>query len=169
MKLFIDTSQPIFFVAWISDDNKCISFVEKETKYKVEEIADFFNSVEDISLIKEIYINIGPGSFTGSRIALLYVRTIIQVFSHIKLFTIDSFSLLSSEGQNKCIYATKNKLYCFDGKQISIVENEGQLTSINFQDVVNNFENYIHKFKLTDIKNVQPLYVGDFQVGEIKK
>lgn len=169
MKLFIDTSQPIFFAAWISDDYKCISFVEKETKYKVEEIVDFFNNVEDVSLIKEIYINIGPGSFTGSRIALLYVRTIIQVFNNIKLFIIDSFSLLSSTDKNKCIYATKNKSYCFDGKHISIIENANKLTPIDFQDIVNNFENYIHKFKLTNVKNAQPLYVGDFQVGEIKK
>lgn len=169
MKLFIDTSQPTFCAALFSSSNQVIQSIQKQTKYKVEEIIDFFNHINQINKIKEIYINLGPGSFTGSRIALLYVRTIIQINSGIKLLTTNTFSLLPSTSSKQYIYATKNKAYCFDGKTITLTEYQGPLMEINYQDLIQHFEHYLKFFELNDVQNAAPLYIGQFQIGASKK
>lgn len=169
MKLFIDTSQPTFCAALFSSSNQPVTSVQKQTKYKVEEIIDFFNHIDCFDEIKEIYINLGPGSFTGSRIALLYIRTIIQIKTQIKLWTTNTFLLLHPTSSKQYIYATKNKAYCFDGKTITLEEYQGPLMEINYQDLIEHFANYLEFFELNDVQNVEPLYVGQFQIGASKK
>lgn len=168
LKLFIDTSQPTFCATLFNQDYQVIEIVEKQTKYKVEEIINFFNKIDCIDRIKTIYINLGPGSFTGCRIALLYIRTIIQIYPDIKLWTTNTFFLLPSK-QKQYIYATKNKAYCFDGKKIKMVETKEPLMEINYQHLVHHFQNYLKFFQLSNIENVKPLYIGQFQIGAIKK
>ncbi len=94
MKLFIDSSQSIFIAALI-DNNKVIFSSKIETKYKVEEIIQFFDRVPNLHNIHCIYINLGPGSFTGARIALLYIRTLAQLNHKIQVYTSNTYLLLS--------------------------------------------------------------------------
>ena len=90
MKLFIDSSQSRFIAALI-ENNKVIFSSNIETKYKVEEIIKFFDNVPNLHKIEDIYINLGPGSFTGARIALLYVRTLAQLNNQIKIYTTNTY------------------------------------------------------------------------------
>ena len=53
----------------------------------VEDIIKFFDNIPNLHKIEDIYINLGPGSFTGARIALLYVRTLAQLNNQIKKLT----------------------------------------------------------------------------------
>ena len=176
MTLFIDSSQSIFAAA-IFESNKSIYTCHVDTKYKVEEIINFFSNLPYFDNIKNIYINCGPGSFTGSRIALLYVRTIAQIKDDIKLFTTNTYKLLSKQYKfgrlflSKKFYipATKNKSYCLESNKISIVDKRHKEVQIDYKDIFNNFAKYLDIFEQNETPTIQPIYASNPQIGEIKK
>ncbi len=174
MKLFIDSTQERFVAAIIDKNNKTSFSSNVETKYKVEEIINFFDLI-DVNLITQIYINLGPGTFTGSRISLLYVRTLAQLNSNIQIYVSNTFDILSK--QNKKIFfanrfyikATKNKSYYFNGKEIDVVDKSKKEKLINYKDILDNFNEYIDIFKLINLEELLPYYVISPQIGVIKK
>lgn len=173
MKLFIDSSQSQFIAALI-EKNRVIFSSKIDTKYKVEEIIKFFNNVPNLHKIEDIYINLGPGSFTGARIALLYVRTLAQLNNKIKIYTTNTYSLLSSLNkkffQRKFfIFATKNKSYLLTNKSIKIVDKHNKESQINYDLLLSNFEKYHNNFSISSIENLKPIYASQPQIGEIKK
>lgn len=174
MKLFIDSSQKKFIACLFDNSYKPIYKSIIETKYKVEEIINFFDHVPHFNEIEQIYINIGPGSFTGSRIALLYVRTMAQLNSNIKIYCSTTFEIINQQIKksifNKKIYinATKNKSYCWTKEEISIVDKNKKEIEINYDDLINNFEKYISIFEIKHLENIKPIYVGEPQIGEMK-
>ena len=173
MKLFIDSSQSRFIAALI-ENNKVIFASNIETKYKVEEIIKFFENVPNLHDIHNIYINLGPGSFTGARIALLYVRTLAQLNNKIKIYTTNTYSLLSSLNkkflQRKFfIFATKNKSYLLTNKSVKIVNKHAKESEINYDLLLSNFDKFLNTFTLSSLENLQPTYASQPQIGEIKK
>lgn len=173
MKLFIDSSQSRFIAALI-ENNKVIFSSNIETKYKVEEIIKFFENVPNLHKIEDIYINLGPGSFTGARIALLYVRTLAQLNNQIKIYTTNTYSLLSSLNkkffQRKFfIFATKNKSYLLTNKSVKIVNKHAKESQINYDLLLSNFDKFLNTFTLSSLENLQPTYASQPQIGEIKK
>lgn len=173
MKLFIDSSQSRFIAALI-ENNKVIFSSNIETKYKVEEIIKFFDNIPNLHKIEDIYINLGPGSFTGARIALLYVRTLAQLNNKIKIYTANTYSLLSSLNkkffQRKFfIFATKNKSYLLTNKSVKIVNKHAKESQINYDLLLSNFDKFLNTFTLSSLENLQPTYASQPQIGEIKK
>ena len=173
MKLFIDSSQSRFIAALI-ENNKVIFASNIETKYKVEEIIKFFDNVPNLHKIEDIYINLGPGSFTGARIALLYVRTLAQLNNKIKIYTTNTYSLLSSLNkkffQRKFfIFATKNKSYLLTKKSVKVVNKHAKESQINYDLLLSNFDKFLNTFTLSSLENLQPTYASQPQIGEIKK
>ena len=173
MKLFIDSSQSRFIAALI-ENNKVIFASNIETKYKVEEIIKFFENVPNLHKIEDIYINLGPGSFTGARIALLYVRTLAQLNNQIKIYTTNTYSLLSSLNkkffQRKFfIFATKNKSYLLTNKSVKVVNKHAKESQINYDLLLSNFDKFLNTFTLSSLENLQPTYASQPQIGEIKK
>ena len=173
MKLFIDSSQSRFIAALI-ENNKVIFASNIETKYKVEEIIKFFDNVPNLHKIEDIYINLGPGSFTGARIALLYVRTLAQLNNQIKIYTTNTYSLLSSLNkkffQRKFfIFATKNKSYLLTNKSVKVVNKHAKESQINYDLLLSNFDKFLNTFTLSSLENLQPTYASQPQIGEIKK
>lgn len=173
MKLFIDSSQSRFIAALI-ENNKVIFSSNIETKYKVEEIIKFFDNIPNLHKIEDIYINLGPGSFTGARIALLYVRTLAQLNNQIKIYTTNTYSLLSSLNkkffQRKFfIFATKNKSYLLTNKSVKIVNKHAKESQINYDLLLSNFDKFLNTFTLSSLENLQPTYASQPQIGDIKK
>ena len=173
MKLFIDSSQSRFIAALI-ENNKVIFASNIETKYKVEEIIKFFDNIPNLHDIHNIYINLGPGSFTGARIALLYVRTLAQLNNQIKIYTTNTYSLLSSLNkkffQRKFfIFATKNKSYLLTNKSVKVVNKHAKESQINYDLLLSNFDKFLNTFTLSSLENLQPTYASQPQIGEIKK
>ena len=173
MKLFIDSSQSRFIAALIKN-NKVIFSSNIETKYKVEEIIKFFDNIPNLHNIHNIYINLGPGSFTGARIALLYVRTLAQLNNKIQIYITNTYLLLSSLNkkflQRKFfIFATKNKSYLLTNKSIKIVNKHNKESQINYDLLLSNFDKFLNIFTLSSKEHLQPIYASQPQIGEIKK
>ena len=98
MKLFIDTTQSMMMIAFFDQNWKVVKSFNLEVQQKVEQMLNFFNQLDQsfFKQLKTIYINLGPGSFTGSRIALLYVRTLAQM-QKLPVFTCSTFELIQTQ------------------------------------------------------------------------
>lgn len=176
MNIFLDTTQTDF-VACLFDEN----YNSKKqqiitTKHKVEEITNFFNNLLieyklKINDIKNFYINLGPGSFTGSRIALVYVRTIAQI-TNAKILTTNSFKLLGSEEEVLFLSANKNKSFQINLKNINnisetkLVDKSTKEKEINYKALLSSFKDKLILFEEEkDILKIKPKYGSMPQIG----
>ena len=133
MKLFIDTSNKKLILAIIDNENNVIDFFLEETNNDVVKNAlpyleklikkNNFN----ISDFDDYMITIGPGSFTGVKVALNIVRTINLVNPIKKIYTIDTFKLIDDKKRYIAIPFGKNKFYLKDKKhflsKVKIINN----------------------------------------------
>ena len=116
----------------------------------------------------------GPGSFTGARIALLYIRTLAQLNHKIQVYTSNTYLLLSILNKKLLkrqffIYATKNKSYLLTKKLIKVVNKRNKESQINYDLLLSNFDKYSDAFILSSLESLQPIYASHPQIGEIKQ
>lgn len=183
MKIFADSTGTDLIIILLNNENKIVDFIwDKNLLKKVEKIPQNFqdllikNQVK-IQDIKTIYLNIGPGTFTGSRISLVFFRTIAQIH-FIDFFTINSFEIINQQTKDQKIFidAKGNKLYCGEFNQqnklinISIAEKDQQkINAINYSKIIENFSEYLHLFKENkNLLEVEALYIKKPQIGSIK-
>ncbi|MGZ9414557.1 tRNA (adenosine(37)-N6)-threonylcarbamoyltransferase complex dimerization subunit type 1 TsaB [Mycoplasma sp. 5370] len=179
MKIFIDTTLNDLVVALFDSQYKLINYVlETELKEKSEKLPLVFKNLlerNNFSLqnINSFYINLGPGTFTGSRIALVFCRTIAQL-SNINIYTTSSFNLVSLHTKNKEIAyidargKSSYKALVQKGKILSDIEvvERNQNWAIDYLEVINNFFNYQKLFKLEEnLLEIQPIYVKKPHIG----
>lgn len=171
MKLFLDTTQRLFVATTLNENDQPIFSKFVDTKYKVEEIIDFFNNIPNFDSITKIYINLGPGSFTGSRIGLLYVRTIAQLNSKIEIFTTNTFDILKIQNPKKIfkkffIFATKNKSYSLTKNKMILYHKKAKKElEINYDSFLKNFSKNEKIFSKTDIVSLMPIYISEPHIG----
>lgn len=175
VKLFIDSTQKVFIAALIFN-NKVFFKSEIETQYKVEEIIKFFNNVPNYNEIKEIYINLGPGSFTGCRTSLLYVRTMVQLNNKIELYTTSTYRILAKQSKRKIfkqkfyIRATNKKSYCLSSdNDIKEVKKSDKEKEIDYERILDDFNSYMDIFSKVDVIDIKPIYASEPMIGEMKK
>lgn len=179
MNVFLDTTQSEFVACLFDEDFKIKAKIIKETIYKVEEIPNFFNDLlvskkVNIRDIKNFYINIGPGSFTGSRISLVYVRTISQITKS-NIFVTNSFKLINESEDKLFISANKNNSFMINYQDIDevsktiLIEKSSFEKSINYAHLISNFKDYLNLFKLEEnILKISPEYGSTPQIGSPK-
>ena len=178
MNIFLDTTQNEFVACLFDDNFKIKNKIIKSTTQKVEEIPKFFdslliNKIININDVKNFYINIGPGSFTGSRIALVYVRTIAQITNANILIT-NSFKLLWSKNTKMFIYANKNNSFKInienieDMSKTELVPKSTQEQLIDYKEILNDFNNVASLFVLKSPLDIKPEYGSMPQIGSVK-
>ncbi|MBN3535112.1 tRNA (adenosine(37)-N6)-threonylcarbamoyltransferase complex dimerization subunit type 1 TsaB, partial [Mycoplasma procyoni] len=151
MKIFIDTTAKSFVLALFDAESKLVDkTIIDNIKEKSEILPIEFSSILkrnnlDIKDIKKIFINIGPGTFTGVRISLVFARTLAQL-TNIELFYTNTF-LLFDQKQRKEIYidargkdsyfavVENNKLV----SNIELVEKKGLDQEPDYLYLINNF------------------------------
>lgn len=188
MKLYLDTANDDFSLAIFDNNFKKIDSsiyenYQKKVNLTVQEIEKILNKNQiDISEINEYYLNIGPGSFTGSRVGLVYLRTIAEIQKK-PIFTISTMQLLQKQNPNVetfHISAAGNKFYeykrsdNFDENKINLVLNEKNdclCLKVKHDLFFNNFVDYLPLFKkynYNELINIKPLYVKMPQIGNKK-
>lgn len=185
MKILFDTVNSDFYCALIDNNFNLIQSVHQENiREKVELIPKIFNLLLinnnlTVNDVKEFYINIGPGSFTGSRISLVFCRTIAKILENIKIYVISNFlwlskitSILNEEilipGGGKKFFKAKvqkNKII----SEIEIVEQPKEKTKMNYKIFEKNVKKYLSRFEeISDIDEIEPFYLKNPQIGSTK-
>ncbi|WP_033161057.1 tRNA (adenosine(37)-N6)-threonylcarbamoyltransferase complex dimerization subunit type 1 TsaB [[Mycoplasma] collis] len=182
MNIFFDSCNEDLIIALFDEEFKLIDFIiKKNLKQKAEILADLFlellnsNKLKAFN-IKNFYLNLGPGSFTGVRIGLVFIRTIVQI-TNAKIYSTNTFNLLSFDNQEKKEYLidakgnTSYQAFAKNGKlhsEIKIINKKTE-NNFNFQNLLNNFQNLVENnvFKLEkNVLNIKPLYIKKTNIGQ---
>ncbi len=161
MKLFIDTSNKKFILAIVNDENSIIDFLMKDTdndiiKNSISMIKKFVDKNKvNLNDINEYMITIGPGSFTGVKVALNIVRTINLVNPVNKIYTINTFNLIDDkEKRYTAIPFGKNKFYLKDKKRVfKKVKIISEFEKIKKDEVNFGYDNFTKEKLMKKIKN----------------
>lgn len=174
---------------------KCILAIYKNFKIHTSIIVDTNNNLTDIIVehlnnllkitnlqyqdLEAIYLNTGPGSFTGIRVGAIVAKTICTIFNKIKLFINDSLNIIANGKNDVFVYldAKGNKSYVItitnniqnEYKIITNKELQNELKNtsltiidanqIDYHDLIYNLK--FDNFKLTNIL--------DFRLNYVKK
>ena len=104
---------------------------------------------------------------------MVYVRTIAQI-TNAKIYITNSFKLLRSDNETMFISANKNHSFKIDIVNIDniskteLVEKSTEEQKINYKQLLNDFYNVIHLFKLENPLNIKPEYGSMPQIGSGK-
>ncbi|BDU67662.1 MAG: tRNA (adenosine(37)-N6)-threonylcarbamoyltransferase complex dimerization subunit type 1 TsaB [Candidatus Tyloplasma litorale] len=159
MKLFIDTSNKKLILAIINFENKIDNFFIENTnnnmaKIAISKIKVFLEENNlDLSNIKEYMITIGPGSYTGVKVALNIISTINIVEKINKIYTIDSFKLIDDlNSKYTCIPFGKNKFYFKKNKKSKILTLTSEEVD-QYNDVNDGYKNFTKELLQKKIDN----------------
>lgn len=186
-KLYLDSSGFMLTIIVTKDTKILASYsklaFQKQTELALKTIDEILKKIKiSLKQIDEIMITNGPGSYTGVRVAITFVKTLSILNPKIKIFVISS--LLLQAGLNKTIsiisgYNNKSYLAGYDqGKEsirtqlvteeakIGIIKDLQEKYSVvkDFQyvDIVANFLALQTKAKLiNELDDLHPLYIGD--------
>ena len=152
MKLFVDSSSKYLYIDVLLDNNIISTFrmgKNDHSEMLVTTLEEFLklNNL-NISMIKEIYIGRGPGSYTGVRISGTFGKTLAYI-KNLKLYSFSSLDYLLSKCLNKdgkyiaLIEAKKNHVYA---KAISVKDNNITIDleeTFDHIDLLNNYTDYL--------------------------
>ena len=174
MKLLVDTVNNDLYVA-IIENNKTIAYEHlKDLKRKSDALPEIFDELTKALKIKardlkEIYVVNGPGSFMGIRAGMTFCKTMALV-TGAKLFGIDNLTFISAGIDGEYFVDAKgNSSYkgtISKGKTIIELTDYQEDSSIDYDLLINDPEQYLKLFKLIDdIPNYECLYIKEPQVG----
>ena len=146
--LFIDTSQ---------STNCCLQIIDSELNVVNTKFFETQNNLIDLlnpelnSLFKSsnltfkdiqrVYVNIGPGVFTGIRVGVSFVKSFKMVFPSVDIYTINSLLFKCKGNGIALLDAKSNKSY------LAVYENGKPLVEpqlVNEKEKVNILEQYKH-------------------------
>ncbi len=159
MKLFIDTSNKKLILAAINQDNNVVDFLMKDTdnnivKNSIPELEAFLNkNGMTLNNIEEFMMTIGPGSFTGVKVALNIINTVSLIREVNKIKTIDSFKLIEQDKYDGTVIPFGKSKYYFKKKKkskISVINDEQFKKLVNVTAGYDNFTKEILQQKIDD-------------------
>lgn len=194
--LAMDTSHKHLVVALIKDNkiiNKyCELCPKKQSEYLMPVIDNICKQANVKPLeIEAVVCSIGPGSYTGVRIALTSAK-VICALRNIPLYTISTIDLLSDDNCAVILDARSNRAYYGiyeNGKLINdinvdtldnikaLIDNKEIIGDAslfdkedNYPDIAENFLKHQNKWHLeNNVDTVVPLYLKDAQSYMVKK
>lgn len=180
MDIFIDTANDdlyigVFWNGILSPYKIHIKNLQKKQEKLISEFRSMLASDTTlIDAIKNYYIIVGPGSFTGSRQALAFFSTFARVLGK-NVWVGSTFDVLSTINDSSELYinAAGNKSFVWtkNNNKIIVTENENlpegfEYSKIDYELLEQNFIKITDKFRLADeTEIIEPLYVKNPQIG----
>lgn len=149
-RLVLDTALDYSYLGILEDDNILYESYELGKNNHSETLMPKLESAlkdNNIALkdIKEVYVGIGPGSYTGVRIAVV-IGKMLTVMNNITLYTFSSlFSLVSNKTFECYAFVDSRRGNCYtahfdykDGKFIRLTEDSVEVIKDYFKDTDEN-------------------------------
>lgn len=181
--LFIDFCNKKWIII-LFNENKQYVFNIYDSKNNLIDIGvnfifDFLsNHKTSIDSIKNLYVNLGPGNYTGVKCTMNFAKTIKLIYKQINIYTTNSFALMLNNNLLKIIDTTNSNAYWYDPlstqikfdaiDKITNYAHQNNLMILNYTDLnvdlyVFNIINNLNIFKLdNDFTNTEPIYIKHF-------
>lgn len=155
------------YCAFLLFDNKKKNFKESIVKTHknmidivVDQLDKFLQDNElDYHNLENIFLNIGPGSFTGVRAGVNIAKTILTIYNHINLYTINTMQTLNHNDGIAILDAKGSKWYIEVYKNMELVkevflatEEEKELTIKEYKDL-----NVYSSIEIDDVKRIKSI------------
>lgn len=182
-QLVIDTTNNYCLLALL-DNQKVIQTVMQPTHNNLTELVtqlihDLLASQQlDYADLSQIYVVIGPGSFTGVKVGVSIVKTICSVYPQIQVFWMDSVSIVAGFDGCGCIDAKSKAYYVigYENQKITlplqmVAEDQWAIIKQQFKNVTDfaqlKIETYFERLLtnlnqfhlLTDYHDLLPAYI----------
>ena len=181
-----------FLIALVSKNSTFeVCSAEKTSDTLVEKIAQVLQKAKvDVSDIECLVVGVGPGSFTGSRVAVSFVKGFCCGNKNVKIVPFSTFDFLSFE--KKCdtcfVPAFSNFVYAADKNGMGAITKEEAVlmaqskkvicdknlaTKLGIDSISPNenfvaFVEHMSKCKGVDVKDLRPIYLRASQ-AEIER
>ncbi len=173
MKLFLDTSTDKIMFGIINEENKVVAFKKINAnrdmvKKTNDELKTFLleNKVKNDE-IKQIYLTIGPGSFTGVKVSFLIAKTYKIFNEKIELMVIDTLTLGKRKKVKPVVKISKNNFFyqkkLFLKETFKLVKEDPKFKNqeINFENFgAKDLEKNLSKFKLQNSNDIELIYMN---------
>ncbi len=146
--LLLDSSGNYLNVA-LAIDNKIVKEISYECFHKQSEmmVPEIENILNEYNLeakdINEVIVTIGPGSYTGLRIALTIAK-IIGYALNIPIYTLSSLEILEKKGETSIclINARSKRSYIGIYKDGEVIKEDGVITNEELETLINEHKDY---------------------------
>lgn len=179
--LFLDTTNNYCYVAIYLSNKKIAEVKLKVNKNVTDLITDaikvlFVKSKLNYEDIGNIYLNIGPGSFTGIKVGVVIAKTWGCIYKP-TIYTIDSLRLQTTSANTISLLDAKGLSFfiaIYAGNKVVLkpcLKSQNQVTQLlkkyhNYHKCINqvdkayaNFVDHKRHFKKTSLDKLEPLYL----------
>jgi tRNA threonylcarbamoyl adenosine modification protein YeaZ len=170
--LFIDCSQKYCYLGLIKNNCFINTLSVKTNNNLTDIIVEYIDKLlskykVDANEIKNIYVLVGPGSFTGVRVGLLVSKAFNSIYET-KIYQMNSLEFQKNNKQYSILDANGNLNYVLHDNKIELM-NKNKTSQLNSQNSIENYKNLnvfsnflINKSKFKLIKNIDkfsPKYI----------
>lgn len=111
----------------------------------------------DYHKLENIYLNVGPGSFTGVRAGVNIAKTILTIYNHINLYTINTMQTLNHNNGIAILDAKGSKWYIEVRKNNELIKEVFLATNNEKEDIIKEFKDLdvYSSENIDDIKRIK--------------
>ena len=170
-KVLADTSNHKLILIAFKDNKqiytKIIDDIILQTELFPQEFDKMLENLKiEVANIQQFYVTLGPGSFTGSKVALTFFKTICIILKA-QLFVLNSLHFIAGPFYSGEIKIDARSKQCYYGKYLNgqeVIQPEIKIeaTKSTFWDLQNLKENavdYLPLFKLANPLTIEPIYL----------
>ncbi len=168
MNLFINTTYSEIEIFCFKDNHQKLYFKTSKNNHTIV-LYEVFNQMlqsEKIEAkdIEKIYIVSGPGSYTGTRVGVVFAKTLAYELN-LDIYPVGLLDIIYlTTNEKPCADARGNKYFCYDGNDYIILTKEEALENgynleqkINYDNLIKELSN----FTKGDVKKIKIQYMKE--------